>query len=487
MKKHMLLSCTMIIIFITVVSFVCMVYRNTKAYQELAEKHLENVLSLAGADILKHIENSMTKPVMVSKTMANDEFLKNWLKDEPNNSHRQAYLQQLYDYLKAYQLKYGYTTVFCVSEQTGNYYYQDGLNKVISKTDKHDVWYYNFIESGNEYDLQVDTNEVSGNSVTVFVNFRMENDDGSLLGAIGVGLQLGLIEEMIRLYETDYDISVYIINVGGSENSFNRSTDIFIGYDELAERTGISDEIDMTRYSEPKMQWFTSGGERKCLIIKYDDSLGWYLILEKDTGSISSVFQARIKDGVIFMLISLAVCIVVITAVFNIYNRRIITMENTDELTGLLNRKMFNKLYMDFLRRHREQKKTVFMMDIDSFKSINDTYGHLFGNAVLAMVGEKLRDAIKNRGMAARWGGDEFLGVLPLDVAEAEKIMRGFMDSLNGDEKAAPYRVTVSLGLAEFGGKLGVEQIIKMADEALYLSKENGRNKITVYGGKYSV
>jgi diguanylate cyclase (GGDEF)-like protein len=162
-------------------------------------------------------------------------------------------------------------------------------------------------------------------------------------------------------------------------------------------------------------------------------------------------------------------------------------MENTDELTGLLNRKMFNKLYMDFLRRHREQKKTVFMMDIDSFKSINDTYGHLFGNAVLAMVGEKLRDAIKNRGMAARWGGDEFLGVLPLDVAEAEKIMRGFMDSLNGDEKAAPYRVTVSLGLAEFGGKLGVEQIIKMADEALYLSKENGRNKITVYGGKYSV
>ncbi len=255
MKKHMLLSCTMIIIFITVVSFVCMVYRNTKAYQELAEKHLENVLSLAGADILKRIENSMTKPVMVSKTMANDEFLKNWLKDEPNNSHRQAYLKQLYDYLKAYQLKYGYTTVFCVSEQTGNYYYQDGLNKVISKTDKHDVWYYNFIESGNEYDLQVDTNEVSGNSVTVFVNFRMENDDGSLLGVIGVGLQLGLIEEMIRLYETDYDISVYIINVGGSENSFNGSTDIFIGYDELAERTGISDEIDMTRYGEPKMQW----------------------------------------------------------------------------------------------------------------------------------------------------------------------------------------------------------------------------------------
>jgi hypothetical protein len=143
----------------------------------------------------------MTKPVMVSKTMANDQFLIDWLLKEPENIADSVYLNKLYAYLKAYQAKYDYTTVFCVSEQTGNYYYQDGLNKTIAREDSHDVWYYNFIASGNEYDIEVDTNEANGNKITVFVNFRMEDSDGSLLGVIGVGLLVDSVEEAIRAYE----------------------------------------------------------------------------------------------------------------------------------------------------------------------------------------------------------------------------------------------------------------------------------------------
>ena len=184
MKKHMLLISNMIIILAVVAGFTISVYRDTKSYQQLAEKHLSNIVSLADVDISNHIENFMSKPVMVSKTMANDEFLKTWFSKEPENTENHTYMQQLYSYLKAYQLKYNYTTIFCVSSKTGNYYYQDGLNKKISKSDPHDIWYYNFISSGHEYDLEVDTNQVNRNNITVFVNCRVMGDDGKVLGVI---------------------------------------------------------------------------------------------------------------------------------------------------------------------------------------------------------------------------------------------------------------------------------------------------------------
>ncbi|MEA4894638.1 MAG: sensor domain-containing diguanylate cyclase [Oscillospiraceae bacterium] len=480
MKKHILLISNLIIILSIVIGFIGMVYKDTTAYQNLAETHLENILSLADTDISNHIENSMTKPVMVSKTMANDEFLKGWLLKEPENAGDDTYLKQLLDYLKAYQEKYDYTTVFCISEQTGSYYYQDGLNKTISKEDEHDIWYYNFIGSGQEYDLEVDTNQASDNTITVFVNFRVEDNNGRLLGVIGVGLKVNIIENTIHSYETDYDLSVYIINVGGAKNSFNGDTDIFIGEDDLAERTGINGKIELNKSDESKMHWFTSGNERKCLITKYNEPLGWYLVLEKDTNSISSAFQESAKSNIVFMLISILACIMVTTTVFASYNQRIVTIENTDELTGLPNRKLFSKKYKGFIRKHHERKKTLFMLDIDHFKNINDTYGHVFGNTILAMVGEYLHNAISGYGIASRWGGDEFLGVLAAPPEEAERILGRFMDSLKNENMDKSYRVTVSIGISEVNGKLSMEQMLKKADEALYRSKDGGRNRISI-------
>jgi diguanylate cyclase (GGDEF)-like protein len=480
MKKHILLTCNLLIVFSIVVSFVLMAYQDTRTYQQLAENHLENILSLAGTDVSRYIENSMTIPLTVSKTMANDEFLKGWLLEEPKNISNPSYLEELYTYLKAYQEKFNYTIAFCVSAQTGNYYYHGGLNKTVSKNDEHDVWYYNFIGSGQEYDLQVDTDEANNNDVTVFVNVRVEDDDGRLLGVIGVGLQVEVLEELIRSYEKEYDLMVYIINDRGSKNSFDGNTDIFVSYTELLERTGIKGNIEIDKSSEPKIEWFTVGDERICLITKYDDNLGWYLILEKDTDSIASVFQKRVMNSMVLMVINLVVCTLVTTTVFNIYNKRIISIENTDELTGLPNRKMVNNQYQVFIRKHQGRTKTVFMLDIDNFKKINDIHGHLFGNAVLAMVGKGLQDVIKDRGIVARWGGDEFFGIMTVDSKEAKQILSGFMDSVHDNKNDVHCPITVSIGMVEFTESLSLEQTTKKADEALYRSKKDGRNRITV-------
>ena len=151
-----------------------------------------------------------------------------------------------------------------------------------------------------------------------------------------------------------------------------------------------------------------------------------------------------------------------------------------DELTGLPNRKLFSKQYSALIRKQPEGEKSLFMFDIDHFKNINDTYGHMFGNSILSMVGEELRHAIDGYGIASRWGGDEFLGVLSVSPSEAERILSRCMDSLNHEEKEARYRVTISVGISEVNGKLGLEQILKKVDAALYRSKKEGRNRITI-------
>nr|WP_314462884.1 sensor domain-containing diguanylate cyclase [uncultured Clostridium sp.] len=480
MKKHILLISNLIIILSILIGFIGVVYRDTTAYQDLAEKHLEHILNLADKDISNHIEDYMTRPLMVSKTMANDEFLKRWLLQESVNIGDDAYLEQLYSYLRAYQKKYGYTTVFCISAQTQNYYYQNGLNKMFTNHNGQDDWYYNFIESGHEYDVEVGINETDDENITIFINFRVVGRDGKLLGVIGVGLEMETFDDLIYTYEKDYDLSVYIINALESQAFIDGENDIFISKGELQKRIGISKNIQLNRSEISEMQWHTFNGERKCLITKYEKNLGWYIVLEKDTNSISNVFQDRVKSNVAFMLAALAVCILVSTFVFINYNQRIIKMENIDELTGLLNRKQFSKLYLTFLRKNRKRKKTLFMFDIDHFKEINDTYGHMLGNAVLAMVGEDLRNAVKPYGIAARWGGDEFFGILLAGPDEAKQIISSFMDVLRSEEKEGCYHVTISVGISEVDEELSMEQMVKRVDEALYRSKENGRNQISI-------
>ncbi len=479
-RKHILFLSNFMIILMIVAGFTAVVYRDTKAYQALAEKHLKSIVSLADLNISKYIENTMTKPVMVSKTMANDEFLKSWLTKETQNSDNDLYLNQLYSYLKTYQKKYDYSTVFCVSSQTNRYYYQDGLNKTVSREDAHDVWYYNFINSGREHDLQIDTNEANKDTITVFVNFRVESDTGQLLGIIGVGLEVDSLEDLIRSYEEDYDLSIYIINSDGAQNSFSGKTNLFIKKDDLVDLTGVHDEIKLVRSNEPQMQWFTSNEALKCLITKYDSTLGWYLIVEKDTASISNAFQERIKNNIFFMLMSLAACVMIVTIIFINYNTLVVTNENKDGLTGLSNQKLFARQYAIFLNRQKSSPKTLFMFDIDNFKNINDTYGHMYGNSVLSMVSGKLEQITKNHGIVSRWGGDEFLGVLALSVEESMHLLSELMTALSSKEELQ-YRITISIGIVSVNQKLSLNQMIKMADTALYRSKKNGRNQITVF------
>ena len=119
------------------------------------------------------------------------------------------------------------------------------------------------------------------------------------------------------------------------------------------------------------------------------------------------------------------------------------------------------------------------MIDADHFKKINDTYGHQFGDVVLKKVSDIIQESIRGMDIAGRYGGEEFMVILPEisisgGVIAAERIRTG-VENLKVDDK--PVKVTVSLGVAEYCGE-DLQGIVKKVDHLLYKAKELGRNCI---------
>jgi len=161
----------------------------------------------------------------------------------------------------------------------------------------------------------------------------------------------------------------------------------------------------------------------------------------------------------------------------------------TDGLTGLSNRKAFlERLAVDLARLDGRYPCGVVMLDIDHFKGVNDTYGHPFGDEVLRGVASVLGKGVRKGDTAGRYGGEEF--VLYLHMADSERAREGaerfrrMIRQIRFPHEGREIVITASFGVAcsPHHGK-GVEELLKHADEALYLSKERGRDRVTVYPG----
>ncbi|SFI29401.1 diguanylate cyclase (GGDEF) domain-containing protein [Paenibacillus sp. UNC496MF] len=151
----------------------------------------------------------------------------------------------------------------------------------------------------------------------------------------------------------------------------------------------------------------------------------------------------------------------------------------TDNLTGLHARHYLNEQIQ--LRQRKDRCGSLVLVDIDHFKRVNDTFGHLTGDSILVIVSDVIRASIRDSDIAARWGGEELAVYLPdIQSGQAYRIAERIRSAVEAHTNPA---VTVSCGLSEWifeEEKISVESLFNRADMALYEAKKNGRNRICV-------
>lgn len=164
-------------------------------------------------------------------------------------------------------------------------------------------------------------------------------------------------------------------------------------------------------------------------------------------------------------------------------NAVLLHISNTDKLTGLANRqKLSGDMSEAMLRAHqRERPLSVLLLDVDNFKNVNDTFGHLAGDGVLQALSALAVDVLRPQDIAGRWGGEEFLVLLPeADAGEAREIAEKLRRRIEEFSFADDLHCTVSIGLAVMRPHDTQDSLIHRADTALYHAKRLGKNRVSV-------
>jgi diguanylate cyclase (GGDEF)-like protein len=353
------------------------------------------------------------------------------------------------------------------------------FQKKVSETNAHDQWYFEFLESGKVYDLDVDIDEVT-NEMTVFINCRIVDESDEELAVVGVGLSMNQVQKLLNTFEVAYDLEAFIMDEEGLVQVHTN--------DELIETYQV-DQDPIIHTVMPKIKANKSSLETfryrendidGYLITRYIEDLEWYLVVKKDTSVLQKSFDEQLAEE--FMILAIVILGVVITSTRLIkrHEAKLVAAAKTDQLTGLLNRRGFDYIIFDCIKEtsHKEQSLCVFIFDIDNFKSINDTYGHLFGDKVIEQVAMFVKKAIGSENVLARWGGDEFAGYIKGDYSEAKRVLKSLHDSFSTNKNFTSHHITISLGITLSRIIDTPDTIMARADKALYQAKQEGKNRI---------
>lgn len=153
----------------------------------------------------------------------------------------------------------------------------------------------------------------------------------------------------------------------------------------------------------------------------------------------------------------------------------------TDPLTGLYNRRMFHQLLESEIERDLRYRSGLglILCDLDHFKIINDTFGHDIGDKVLQVFSTSTRKQLRDSDILARWGGEEFIMLIPQTSYEKTRVIADKLREATQQISVPPVGgFTGSFGVTTFYGDDTIESFIKRADDALYLAKHNGRNRV---------
>ena len=414
------------------------------------------------AQIYDDISYELSQPVMVSRTMAHDSFLIETLEKE-NQGNRNATIL-ISNYLRGIHTGLNYESVFVVSQSTGRYYTMEGLNKEIDpENNPYDRWYTTFVESGDEYGLDVDSDEFGQDAWTVFVNCRIEDEDKTLLGVCGVGVRMNRSIELFDTLQKDYNVRIFLID---------KNHLIQVNTDESRIETAYLDEIDLKSVT-PNQYFYQKLDSDRIAVIRYVDPLDWYLVVESDGSNERGQFVSVILLNIAAFLLILIIMALAIRA---IAHRTMVLSDASlkDHSTGLYNRRAFEEEKARLANTALDANFVYMIADLNGLKAANDTLGHEAGDELIKGASDTLKSCFGKHGTLYRIGGDEFAALLVADPETLEQRKKQFDRETASWSGTMVKDLSVSTGFAssrEFPSE-NITELSRIADERMYAAKD---------------
>lgn len=435
----------------------------------------EQALPLTSDTVYSEIQRDLVRPIFISSTMAHDTFLREWVlrgETEPRDIVR---------YLKEIKEKYGAITAFFVSDHSSRYYYADGILKKVSPREPRDAWYYRVRNMQTPYETNVDVDMTNRDALTVFINYRVLDFKGNYIGATGVGLTMSSIGKMIDSYQSRFNRRIYFVDPQGGIK-LSGST-MPAGHRSIRDMPGISRIADSILSGRDQARRLHYEGNNGNVLVnsRYLKELDLFLVVEQDE---NQILQPMVHMLWVNLSISLAVTVLVLLLALytlNRYQKNLEKMATIDQLTGLYNRQTFELLFertQAELRRSR-QPLSVLLIDVDLFKNINDSHGHLEGDRILRAISAQLRELLRDSDILARWGGEEFVALLrDCELEQALVVAENLRKKIAEYDFSLPGNVTISIGASQYTQNDDLTSFFARVDTALYAAKQGGRNQI---------
>jgi diguanylate cyclase (GGDEF)-like protein len=324
---------------------------------------------------------------------------------------------------------------------------------------------------------------------------------GNVVGVVGIDLELAELSEFLSQLQISQSGSSFIVTDKGVLVGSSGMADEFRAMADTSEAYAInllSSDLPIpkaafeTVFSEQGRSSFSVNGKNYLVdSMRVEVSAGkhWNIVTYADQNDFLSAIKENEQKKLWLAIVAVVLSIVLGGLLTNTVWRPVIALEgqaNTDQLTGLYNRRYLQARAEKLVTRAVKYQRplSVAFLDLDRFKMVNDTYGHDVGDEVLTIFVQRIKDQLRSSDLFARFGGEEFVVILPnADETEAADAIESIRQAVHQPYLVGRLAIDIdfSAGVASLSSKISsYNAILKLADQALYTAKNNGRGQVVI-------
>jgi diguanylate cyclase (GGDEF)-like protein len=421
---------------------------------------VEHELPLTGNNVYSEVEKDLVRPILVSSLMANDTFVQDWLgSGEIDRDAITRYLQRI-------RQEYNAFTAFLVSRETQAYYHFSAPPRHLSRDNPDYDWFFRMVDSPSPYEVNVDRNHQQNDVLTVFINYRVLDHTGRMIGLTGVGLDFSNVRNIVSRYRDQFDRNIYFVN---KEGLIVVATDVDtpVGAD-ITTLEGLRDVAGRVLAEDKGDYSFLRDGHRILLSQRYVPDLGWRVMVEQDEAKVLRPLWIGFLTNAAIGVVLIVVVLGIVGFAFGRHQSRIRQLLYVDRVTGLGSRQ---RLEADVeAARGRKGPVSLVLVDLDRFRLVNERYGRARGDEVLASFGGLVREAGEGALSIARYDGAAFVVLREEDAVAARRFGVRLVRAIGLQMLTTPddgERVTASFGVAELARGESFDDLVDRAERAL--------------------